>query len=275
MEVSKRLLGIYLPFVKSEIQMVLAYRVSFFSNILVTLLNLAVSYYLWLAIFNSASSATVNGFTKSQMLTYIIISFITARTIGSGTEWIVGREVQSGEIAINLIRPINYRLRLAMQSIGKILWQFVVIFLPVWICMVGYRYFISGESLPNIWILVSYLLSLIFSFTIWFLFNFCFGLMAFFVTYIWGLNVFKNTVVNFLSGAVIPIMFFPLWFQKFLMLLPFSSINYTPVMIYLNKYTLYEILEVMGIQILWIVLLYLFSEFVWRKAIKKLTIMGG
>ena len=82
-------------------------------------------------------------------------------------------------------------------------------------------------------------------------------------------------MVRFVSGSIIPIIFFPLWFQKFLMFLPFGSINYTPVMIYLNKYTGYETMKVLGIQVLWITILYLFSKFFWRKAIKKLTIMGG
>ncbi len=275
METYKRTLRVYLPFAKSEIQRALAYKVSFFGYILGDIFQIVIAFYLWSAIYSSSSSSTINGFTKNEMLVYIVMSFITAMTIGSGTEWVVASEVQSGEIAINLIRPINYKLRLISQSIGSIMWQFIAIFLPIWICMIGIRYFSLGELPPSIATLGTYLLSLIFSFIIWFLFNFCFGLMAFFVTYIWGLNVFKETVVRFVSGAIIPIIFFPLWFQQFLVFLPFGSINYTPVMIYLNKYTGHETLKVLGIQILWIIILYLFSKFFWGKAIKKLTIMGG
>ena len=275
MEACKRTLGVYLPFAKSEIQRALAYRISFFGYILGDIFQIVIAFYLWSAIFNSSSSPTINGFTKNEMMVYIVMSFITAMTIGSGTEWLVASEVQSGEIAINLIRPINYKLRLISQSIGSITWQFIAIFLPIWITMIGIRYFKLGELPPPITTIATYLLSLIFSFIIWFLFNFCFGLMAFYVTYIWGLNMFKETVVKFVSGAIIPIIFFPMWFQKFLALLPFGSINYTPVMIYLNKYTGYETLKVLGIQVLWIIILYLFSKVFWKKAMKKLTIMGG
>lgn len=275
METCKRILGVYWPFAKSEIQRALAYRISFFGYILGDILQIVVAFYLWAAIFNSSTNSTINGFTKNDMIVYVVMSFITAMTIGSGTEWVVAGEVQSGEIAINLIRPINYKLRLIAQSIGSITWQFIAIFLPIWIGMVGIRYFTLGELPPSIGTIGIYLLSLIFSFTIWFLFNFCFGLMAFFVTYIWGLNVFKETVVKFVSGAIIPIIFFPMWFQNFLVFLPFGSINYTPVMIYLNKYTGYETLKVLGIQVIWIIILYLLSNYFWGKAIKKLTIMGG
>lgn len=275
MEICKRTLGVYLPFAKSEIQKALAYKISFFGYILGDIFQIVIAFYLWSAIFSSSPNSTINGFTKNEMLVYIVMSFITAMTIGNGTEWAVASEVQSGEIAINLIRPINYKLRLISQSIGSIMWQFIAIFLPIWVTMLGIRYFTLGALPPHITTIGTYFLSLIFSFIIWFLFNFCFGLMAFYVTYIWGLNMFKETIVRFLSGAIIPIIFFPLWFQKFLILMPFGSINYTPVMIYLNKYTGYETIKALVIQALWIILLYLFSRFLWDKAIKKLTIMGG
>lgn len=275
MEKCKRMLGVYLPFAKSEIQRALAYRIGFFGYVIGDILQIAVSFYLWSAIFNSSSKTTMNGFTKNEIIVYIVISFITAMSIDSGTEWVVGGEVQTGEIAINLIRPINYKLRLMTQALGTVAWQFIAIFIPVWIGLVSIRYFTLGLLPPNIVTIALYLLSLIFSFLIWFLFNFCFGLLAFYVTYIWGLNVFKNTIVKFLSGAVIPIIFFPAWFQNFLMFLPFGSINYTPVMIYLNKYSWLGTIQVLGIQVLWVIILYLLSKFLWGKATKRLTIMGG
>lgn len=275
METWKRSLGVYVPFAKSEIQRALAYRLSFFGNILWNTLQIIIACYLWTAIFGSTTAVTINGFTKNDMIIYVIISCITAMTIGSGTEWIIGGEVQSGEIAINLIRPINYQARLISQALGRIIWQFIAIFLPIWIGMMVFRYFSLGELPPHIGTILTYFLSLFFSFIIWFLFNFCFGLMSFYVTYIWGLNVFKNAIVKFVSGSIIPIVFFPLWFQKILMFLPFGSTNYTPVMIYLNKYTAVETVKVLCVQAVWIIILYFCSEVFWKRATKKLTIMGG
>lgn len=275
MEVSKKRLRVYWPFAKGTIQRALAYKMSFFGYILGDVLQVIVSFYLWNAIFNSSSKAVINGFTKNDMLVYVIMSFITAMTINSGVEWTLTQEVRSGEIATNLIKPIDYQLRLAAEAIGSIMWQFIAIFMPIWLGMSIIRYCTLGALPPHIGTIIAYLLSLILSFIIWFLFNFCFGLLAFLVTYMWGLNLFKDTVVKFISGAVIPIIFFPQWFQMFLRFLPFGSMNYTPVMIYLNKYTGYETLKVIGIQVLWVVILYLLSKFFWKKAIKKLTIMGG
>ena len=266
---------VYLPFAKSEIQRVLAYRLSFLAFILGDILQVSVGFYLWNAIFNSSSDTIINGFTKEQMLTYVIISFITTIWIAGGTEWIVGGEVQSGEIAINLIRPINYQMRLLFQALGGLLLQILVICIPIGVVATAIMHFGYGQALPSLSNIGLYVISAFMSFIIWFLFNFCFGLMAFYVTYMWGLNMLKETLVRFISGAIIPLAFFPMWFQKFLGFLPFSSINYVPVMLYLGKFTESETLKAIGLQLLWIVLLFALSNVLWKKAIKKLTIMGG
>lgn len=275
METLKRSLGVYVPFAKSEIQRALAYRLSFLGGILGNVLQILIACYLWTAIFASTTATSLNGFTKNDMIIYIIFSTLTAMTIGGGTEWIIGGEVQSGEIAINLIRPINYQARLLSQAFGRITWQFTTVFVPIWVGLTIFQYFTSGKLPPHIGTIFIYFVSLFFSFIIWFFFNFCFGLLSFYVTYIWGLNVLKNAVVRFVSGFVIPIVFFPVWFQRIITFLPFASTNYTPVMIYLNKYSASETLKVLLIQVLWIIILYVCSVFFWRKATKKLTIMGG
>lgn len=275
MEFNKKTFKVYLPFARSEIQRALAYRLGFLGNVLANMLQIAVSLYLWSAIFNSASKSRINGFSKEEMLVYVIMSFLTSMTIGSGTEWIVSSEVRKGQIAINLIRPINYKLRLMAQSMGSIFWQFIVIFLPIWLGMIAIRYFTLGKLPPNIMTILTYMISLILSFIIWFLFNFSFGLAAFVVTYMWGLTMFKETIVKFVSGSIIPILFFPLWFQKILSFLPFGSINYTPVMIYLNKYNSYQTIKVLGIQVVWVIILFILSNFFWNKATKRLSILGG
>lgn len=275
METWKRSLSVYVPFAKSEIQRALAYRLSFLGGILWNVFQILIASYLWTAIFGSTTATSINGFTKNDMILYIIFSTLTSMTIGNGIEWVIGGEVQSGEIAINLIRPINYQARLISQSLGRIAWQFITIFIPIWIGINIYLYVTSGALPPNIGIILAYFISLIFGFLITFFFNFCFGLLAFYVTYIWGLNVLKNSVVRFISGSIIPLVFFPMWFQRVLTFLPFGSTNYVPVMIYLNKYTTLGTLKVILIQALWIIILYLCSVFFWRKATKKLTIMGG
>ena len=118
-------------------------------------------------------------------------------------------------------------------------------------------------------------LSCVLSFLIFVLFDFCFGMIAFFTTYIFGLLMAKEALLSFLTGQLIPISLFPLGVQKVFDYLPFSSMIYTPVMIYLGKYTGQELLFVLTRQLVWVILLYLFGNVIWKMVTKRLVVLGG
>ena len=120
-----------------------------------------------------------------------------------------------------------------------------------------------------------FLLSAVMSFFIYVMFEFCFGMIAFFTTYIFGLQMVKAALLSFLTGQLIPLSFFPEVLQRVFDFLPFSSMVYAPVMIYLGKYSTGELLFVLGRQFVWIILLYLLGSLIWRKVTKRLVVLGG
>ena len=113
------------------------------------------------------------------------------------------------------------------------------------------------------------------SFLIYVLFDFCFGMIAFFTTYIFGLQMAKEALMSFLTGQLIPLSFFPEVVQKVFDYLPFSSMVYTPVMIYLGKFTGSELMFVLARQAVWVVLLYLLGSLIWRQVTRRLIVLGG
>jgi len=270
-----RKLHIYWPFSKSIMQAMMSYRVNFFMFVFGNFLKTFVVYYLWKAVFYSSTSSTLSGFTLQEMIIYIFISSITAIAISNNIDGLIGEEVRDGSIAMNLIRPINYQVRLLFQSFGTFVYQFAFVSIPIWLALIITRYTSIKELPPDIGTILLFLLSLMLGFMTLFLFNFCFGLLAFHVTGMWGLRNLKRAILSFISGELIPIAFFPLWFQKGLRLLPFSSMNYTPVMIYLKKLTGAELIQTLATQIVWIFILFFISRWMWNKAIKHLTILGG
>jgi len=271
----KRKLNIYFPFLKSVIQIMMSYRINFFVFVFGNLLKTFVVYYLWKAVFYNSTTSTLSGFTLEDMIIYIFISGITAATISCNTDGVIGQEVRQGSIAINLIRPINYEIRMLFDSLGAFVYQFTFVAVPIWLALVISRYVHTKSLPPSLGTILIYLLSLMLGFITLFLFNFCFGLLAFHVTGMWGLSNLKRAIISFVSGELIPIAFFPLWFQKCLSLLPFSSMNYIPVMIYLKKLTGAGLVQALSVQIFWVFALFLVSKWMWSRAIKQLTILGG
>lgn len=265
----------YWPFSASVIQRRLRYKISFFMRILGGLIQVLIMYYLWMAIYDSSPSGSLYGFTRIDMITYIVISYITSKIISVNVEWTIAGEIRDGSIAINLIRPINYFKRLFYESLGEITLQLFTVVLPLWLIFISIKSFIYSEPFPNLWTLILFIISLFLGYVTLYLFNFIFGLSSFYVTYIWGFMVLKDTIFKFISGALIPLIFFPKIIGDILKFLPFSSLNYTPVMIYMEKFTGKELILSLSVQAIWIVILYMIVTLLWKNSIKRLTILGG
>lgn len=271
----KKFFKMYKPFAISTIQRMLSYKVNFFIFILGSILKALVVFYLWKAVFDNSKQTIMNGFTLSEMIVYVFISTMIGGAISTNTVFTVGSEVKDGSIAMNLIKPISYRIRLLFEAIGEFLYGTICVTIPLWIILIIAKYITNEELPPNIMTIGAFILSTILGFLILFLFNFCFGLIAFFVTNVWGVNHLKDGIIIFFSGQLIPIAFFPVWLQNTLNFVPFGSLNYTPVMIYLNKITGIALLQSLGIQMLWLIIMFILSSILWNRAINKLTILGG
>lgn len=265
----------YFPFARSVIQRRMSYKIGFLMRIVGGLLQVLIMYYLWMAIFNSSPNGQIKGFTSSEMVVYIIISYITAQVININIEGTIAYEIRDGSVAVNLIRPISYKKRVFAESLGEVLLRSLTTLLPLWIGFLVYRFVTIKELPPNIGTVLLFLISLFLGYMIMFLFNFIFGLSAFFVTYIWGFMVCKGVILRFFSGELIPIVFFPSAVQKALQYLPFSAINYTPVMIYMEKFTMNELISALCVQVAWVAILYVLMNVLWQSAIKRLTVLGG
>jgi ABC-2 type transport system permease protein len=234
-----------------------------------------VTYYLWKAIFKSSSQSTLNGFTLDDMVMYIIVSFITSRLITNSIDFQIGEEVKQGSIAMNLIKPIDYHAKLFFEALGKLLQELLFFVLPMGTFIILIKYATIGHQPLSLLSLLLYFVSMFLSFCILFLINVSFGLIAFYTTNIWGVTYIKFAITRFLSGELIPIVFFPFWVQNILKFMPFTSLNYSPVMICLGKMGLKQNINLLLLQIVWIALLFISSRWVWHKAIRRLTILGG
>lgn len=270
-----RKLHIYLPFVNAGMQETTTYRVDWIFMIAGNVLGCFVSYFIWNAVFLSSQSDTINGFTISQMIVYIFLMFLASTLISSGGTYDIAEEIRDGSIAMRVLKPISYNSTFLFQELGnKILTTFILV-IPI---VVGIEIFRTNllETIQFSFLnLLLYFLSSIFAYLINFFFNICFGFIAFITKYLWGANMIKNCIVGFLSGAMIPFSFFPEAIEKLFLFLPFASLNYTPVMIYMDVYKGVDILYYFCLQVLWMLFFWGLSKLLWKIAIKRLSIQGG
>lgn len=264
---------IYLPFTINVFQRLLSYKANVIIFLIGESMMLAVTYYLWRAIYGSSPDMIIKGFSLNEMVLYILVSFLTALMTSVDIVYDIAKEVKDGSIAINLVRPISYEKRMMFQSLGNIMYNFIVIFIIAF-TVINILFYSYNGSLNLLHILL-YLISTILGAIINFYFSYAFGLLSFKITNMWGLSQIMGAIVQLLSGALIPIVFFPSIIQRFIGLLPFSSLIYTPTMIYLGKLTGMELVKAISLQIVWVFILAAAAKLMWNAMVKKLTILGG
>ncbi len=267
---ARHLWRVYMPFAKSEVQRRLSYRASFFFWMIAAYLYIVVNYFLWKAIYDSSGALVLRGFTFQEMVVYIILIFVVGGITSTPAGWIIGSEVADGSIAMNLIRPINYQLRIFFCAVGGNIASVVSFNLPLIVLLI-----IGFGDVTSPTQFAFFVVSVLLSFLITFFFDLCFAMISFYTTYMFGLNMLKDNLIRFLSGGLIPFAFFSDGFRTVFELLPFSGIAYTPVMIFLGKYTGGLLWRFLGLQVFWACFFGGLSLLLWRWAVKRLTILGG
>ena len=268
-------LRIYLPFAVNDLKTQMSYKGAFYLFMVISTFSVFISYFLWNAIYSGSPSGTLGGLTQNEILVYIFMVYVADSIVNiSISEW-VSEDVVKGSVAMQLIKPIDYRMSLIVRAVGQMIHRFLAPGVFIWIGMEVYKYFILGLPFTSVGNITLFLISSILSFLIFVLFDFCIGMIAFFTSYVFGLLMVKEALLRFLTGQLIPLSFFPPVVQRIFDFLPFSSMIYTPVMIYLDKYAPLELVFVLLRQVIWIILLYVIGSLIWKQVVKRLAVLGG
>lgn len=262
----------YKSLVKAGIMDQLQFRMSMILIVVCNLLYLVLIYYLWKAIYASAGTDIVNGMTFSDTMIYLVFASALFNFMEMWLVWDMGRDIQDGKIVVDLLRPMPYRTFLFFNLSGNCVVKFVTTFMPTAIVV----YFVSGARIPLgvnlIWFVISAGCSLMINFYI----NFMIGTVCMYTESIWGINIMKEVVVGVLSGATIPLAFFPETLRNVVLCLPFQAIVNSPLELLLHaEYGWQKIAEIIVIQLFWLVVLRLLSGCFFRISVKKITVNGG
>jgi ABC-2 type transport system permease protein len=250
--------------------MMLAYRVNYYSGILIYALNIGSYYFLWKAIFGVQES--MGGLSLTQMTTYIVVSWMSRAFYFNNLDREIANEIRDGSVAIQFIRPYNYVIVKIMQGLGEGLFRFLLFMAPGMV-VVSLLFPVQLPTELSRWLI--YLVMLLFSFLINSQINIITGLFAFFLENNEGLMRMKRVAVDLFSGLIIPISLFPGWSVKVLELLPFQAITFLPGSVFTGKIIGPAWYSVLGIQAAWFAALIIPIYWLWSKARTRLFVQGG
>lgn len=214
----------------------------------------------------------VAGFSLPEAITYTGLSQATIACLSFFGWWEVMHSVYSGDIASDLLKPMSYFAFWLARDLGRAIASFMVRGLTI---MIAYA-LVFDISLPRSggqWLAVGVALTL--SVLVSFSYRFLVNLAAFWTPDAQGVGRLAFTFSWFLSGFLMPLRFFPDWFVKLCNLTPFPSMVNTVIEAYLGVLSGPELFQALGMQLLWIALLFVACQLVLRAGVRKLVIQGG
>lgn len=262
----------YLTLTRAGIIESLQFKLGMFVMVIGNLLYLILVYFLWKSVYASAGGGSVNGMTFSDTLIYLVLATALFNFMEMYTVWEIGRNIQSGKIVLDLLKPMSYRRYLFWSYSGSFVTQFFATFLPTFIAVAVLTHGAVPLGINLLWFAVSVVLAIVINYSI----DFIVGTICLFTESIWGINIMKQMIVLLLSGATIPLAFFPENLRKIVNCLPFQSIYNAPLTILLKANPApSDVLPTIAVQIFWAIGLTIVSCIFWKCSLRQITVNGG
>jgi ABC-2 type transport system permease protein len=225
--------------------------------------------HLWTAVYEAQGTTEIAGLTLANTIWYLLIAEMIE--IGKFRHDVaISEEVKDGSIAYKLIRPYNYIAYHFANGLGDTLVKMTLIFLlgmPIALYYAGWPQ-VDWRHLPLVAVVGGMALLL----------DFCvmsmIGLLAFVTEDTQSFRIIYQKFVFILGGLMIPLDFLPDWLQGIARVLPFNLTTYAPAKLFV-AFSWAQFWQVIGLQLLWLVLL---GGLLWRQyrwATQRLAVNGG
>ena len=255
---------------KLQLLNALAYRFEFISSIGRNLFLLLGSVFLWQTAYRGIDQ--VEGVTEAQMLTYAVMGVLMNACFTINVDSSLFRKVREGEIAIDLIRPVNLVTYWLTEDLGRSLAAITQFALPILAISLLFVAPPLPADLPS---LVLFLPSCGLSYLLLWQLSTLVGLIAFWVTEFGNVSEIKQTMILAFSGRLIPLWLFPDVVGAISRYLPFQYTFQAPLEIYIGRTPPAAAMHIIAIQAIWVVLFTFLVNLVWRRAQRRVFVQGG
>jgi ABC-2 type transport system permease protein len=230
--------------------------------------------YTYLALWNARPH--LGGYTAADALTYVFVGqslFAVVAVFGGGaTDDLIDR-IRSGDISVDLYRPVDLQTWWLATDLGRAGFQFLARGIPPTI--VGALVFdLSLPSDPLVWLafLLSAFLGLIVSFGI----RYLVALTGFWLIDTSGTRAAAGILGMFFSGQLLPLNIFPGGLKQIAMLLPWAGMQQLPIDVLLGTTSaLGGLGGVLALQAAWACATVALGRLVTATAVRKVVFQGG
>lgn len=266
---------IYLAYFRIKFLNEIQYKLAAFSGILTQFAWGGMLIMLYTSFLNNGSA---NTYTIPQMCTYIWLhqAFLLIFSFSSVDKDVI-EMCRTGGISIELVKPVSLYYIWHAKTLGKKIAAVSLRALPIFvICAMPFLNQYRLTAPVNFGAFILFLITLILSL----------GLILAYVMIMYiavmkantsqGIKLTFRLIMEFCTGAAIPIAFMPDYMVKILKLTPFYYMENVSFNIY-NGYIAdgQEIFKIIVLQILWLIVLTILGKKLMNRQLSKIVVQGG
>lgn len=218
------------------------------------------------------AGGVIAGYDAKLALSYVWIGQALIAPIGLWVRREVADRVKSGDIAIDLARPLDFQLSWWARDMGRFVLGVPTRGLPT--LLLGM--ILVGIAWPADWTAYPLgVLSLLLGTSINFLCMYAMNLISLWTVDVQGYLNLYGLALNLLSGFLIPVHIFPGWLLMVADHSPFPSIFQSPVDILSGRTGGWGAVQLIGTQSLWLTAIIVLSRLMLWRGSRRLVVQGG
>ena len=226
--------------------------------------------FVFLALYRARPEA--EGYVLLDALTYV---WVTQALIMPVMHWgwlEIAQTIRDGDVISDLSKPVSFFGYWLSRDLGRSGYYVLYRFIPtLCIGLILFPMRLPEHLTTWIYFSLSILMAAVLGFCVLFLIN----ITGFWTTDVRGINSVVLTAVNFLTGFIVPLEFFPPAARAIAEVLPFAGMISIPINIFLERATGLAMLGLLGRQALWVCMLVLACRVTLAAATRRLVVQGG
>ncbi|MEU1515908.1 ABC-2 family transporter protein [Streptomyces sp. NPDC005811] len=227
---------------------------------------------LWHGLYSR--TGTTAGLDEGQAVTYAVLAVLASRIRQldqyAGRDSVI-QHMHYGTIVYWYLRPLPPQRYYALRALGEQLYGFAWALAGYTVCLAaGVVDPPRSAAVAGVFAVSLLLGQLVLYYVMLILDQLCF------------FTIRNNSAMlilifaqNLLSGVYAPLWFFPDWFLTLSGFLPFQATLSVPLSIYIGRIDLSDAVVQLAVQAGWVVVLALFTRWVWRQAARRVISQGG
>ncbi|GAA3303188.1 ABC-2 family transporter protein [Dactylosporangium vinaceum] len=248
----------------------LAYRGNFLMSLGGVAFQLIALLAVWKVLLGGAGTR-IGGFDWPHMRSYLLVAFASGALVGTFVDFRMAWRIKSGLVALDLVKPVDYQRARLWEAIGGVWIEIAVIAVVATVSML----FSGVPDLPPGPELALFATSMLLLIPLKFIIVYFSTLACFWTQNDVGILWARQAVTGLLSGALVPLAYFPGWLATAAQWSPFAGLTSTPALIFVGQASGGRALLLVGVQLAWVIVLWYAARALFSRALRQLTVHGG